>query len=451
MNRCNVLLLDEFRLISKNTIDTVLRKFLTLRRMPKYEELTNEQRNKEYDKEKNLTLYLSSCYWKDHWSYMKCVDTCKAMLTQGRKQFVCGFPYQLSIAEGLLDPEFVADEMLDSDFSAVKWGMEMDALWFGSDDGAFFDFSSISKNRKIKYPWLPDEISSKIGGNSNVQIPRKQNGEIRILSADIALMSSKKHNNDATAIFVNQLVRTKAGRYISNIVYTDAFEGMHTEDQALLLRKLYDEYSCDYLVIDAQGVGSGVYDCLVRDIIDRETGEVYPAISCYNDSNMASRCTVPGAPKVIWAIKASAQFNSDAAFLLREGFRSGRIRLLETEYDAELSLGSLKGYNGLSPMEKVRFTMPYINTTLLIDELIKLRHEESNGKVKVYERSGMRKDRYSSLAYNYYVAMQLENKLNKRYSMNISAENMFVIKPPKTNKGKAVSMGLGNRKEQGWY
>lgn len=59
-NRCHVLLLDEYRLISKTTIDVVLKKFLTLRRMPKYEELTDEQRKAEYAKEKNLTLYLSS-------------------------------------------------------------------------------------------------------------------------------------------------------------------------------------------------------------------------------------------------------------------------------------------------------------------------------------------------------------------------------------------------------
>lgn len=59
-NRCHVLLLDEFRLISKSTIDDVLRKFLTLRRMPRYSALTNEERNAEYSKEKNLTLYLSS-------------------------------------------------------------------------------------------------------------------------------------------------------------------------------------------------------------------------------------------------------------------------------------------------------------------------------------------------------------------------------------------------------
>ena len=253
MNRCNVLLLDEFRLISKNTIDTVLRKFLTLRRMPRYEELTERERNAEYDKEKNLTLYLSSCYWKDHWSYTKCVDTFKAMLDPNRRQFICGFPYQLSIKEGLLDPELVADEMAETDFSNVKFSMEMEAMFWGADEGSFFDFESISKNRKIRYPWLPDKLSSKLGNSQSIRIPKKQNGEIRILSADIALMSSKKNKNDATAIFINQMSQTKAGRYISNIVYADSYEGLRTDDQALIIRKLYDEFECDYIVLDANG------------------------------------------------------------------------------------------------------------------------------------------------------------------------------------------------------
>lgn len=46
---------------------------------------------------------------------MKCVDTFKAMIYDEKKQFICGFPYQLSIEEGLLDPESVADEMSESD------------------------------------------------------------------------------------------------------------------------------------------------------------------------------------------------------------------------------------------------------------------------------------------------------------------------------------------------
>ena len=114
-NRANVLLLDEFRLIDKTTIDTVLRKFLTLRRMPLYSALTDEQRKAEYDKEKNMTMWLTSPYFKSHWSYTRCLDTFKAMFDDRRKQFICGFPYQLSIEEGLLDPEIVQDEMAETD------------------------------------------------------------------------------------------------------------------------------------------------------------------------------------------------------------------------------------------------------------------------------------------------------------------------------------------------
>ncbi len=445
-NRCNILLLDEFRLISKNTIDTVLRKFLTLRRMPRYSELTDSQRKAEYSKEKNLTMYLSSAYWKDHWSYTKCVDTLKAMVNPERKQFVCGFPYELSINEGLLDPELVADEMSEQDFSEIKFSMEMCAEFWGSDDGSFFDFESISKNRKIKYPMLPDKLSSKVGNSSCVKIQPKTANEIRILSADIALMSSRKHNNDATAVFINQLMRTKSGRYVSNIVYADSYEGLRTDKQALEIRMLFDEYQCDYLVLDCQGIGLGVFDELAKDIVDPDTGEIYPALSCYNDPEMASRCAVPGAAKVIWSIKASAAFNSTVAIGLREGFRSGRIRLLETEYDSEDTLKDIRGYKSLNPQERLRFQLPYIQTTLLIDELIKLRHEETNGKVKVYERSGMRKDRYSSLAYNYYVATQLETKLTKKYNMNIENTDLFVIKPP--SNGKAVSMRFGAKENK---
>ena len=446
-NRCHVLLLDEFRLMNKDVVDTVLRKFLTLRRMPRYKALTESERQTEYSKEKNLTLYLSSAYFKDSWAYQKCIDTFKAMTDPNRRQFVCGFPYQLSIAEGLLDPEVVADDLGDGDFSSIKFSMEMEALFYGSADGAFFDFDSISKMRKIRYPMLPDKVSSKVN-SPLVRIQPKQNGERRILSADIALMSSRKHNNDATAVFVNQMMPTKAGRYASNIVYADAYEGLRTDDQALIIRRLFDEYQCDYLVLDTNGIGLGVYDTLARELTDPDTGEVYPALSCMNDKAMAERCTVPGAQRAIWSVKAGAQFNSDCAILLREGFRSGRIRLLATEYDADEALSELKGYAGLNPPERMRFQLPYIHTTLLIDEIIKLAYEEVGGKIRITEQAGMRKDRYSSLSYNYYVATQIEQKLNRRQNADFSGKDLFVIKPPSYT-GKAVSR-YGRENESSW-
>lgn len=194
-------------------------------------------------------------------------------------------------------------------------------------------------------------------------------------------------------------------------------------------------------------IGLGVYDELAHDIVDSETGEIYPALSCCNDKTMADRCTVIGAEKVIWSVKASAQFNSDCALLLREAFRSGRVRLLATEYDAESYLADIRGYASLSPTDKLKVKLPYIHTTLLVDELTKLQHKTESGKIKVFEKSGMRKDRYSSLSYNYYVALQLENKLSKKANTEIDA-SMFVIKPPSI--GKAVTYGSRQYSKYSW-
>lgn len=447
-NRANILIIDEFRLVPKDTVDTILSKFLTNNRMPEYSELSKEEKYKAIEKERNKTLYLSSAYFSDTWAYDKCVSLFKLMQDDTKHAFVCGFPYQLAIKEGLLSAESVADQMAESDFSEVKWSMEMEALWFGSAEDGWFDFNTIARNCKIKYPMLPNNLSAKLSHNTELKIKDKRPDEIRILSADIALMSSRKHKNDATSIFVNQMLPTKAGRFTSNIVYGETLEGVHTEDQAKMIRILFDEYQCDYLVIDAQGVGGGIVDTLMRDINDSETGELYPALSCYNDPEMASRCSSVNAPKVIWAIKASAQFNSDCAYRLREGFSSGRVRLLLTEYDGDAALKEIRGFDSMSQELKMKFEQPYYNTSLLINELVKLQYEEVNGRVKVYERSNMRKDRYSSLAYNYYVAREIENKLNKRNSiMDTGVGDIFVVKPPqyKTNVRRAVS-----RKYGGW-
>ena len=449
-NRANILILDEFRMIKKWVIDDVLKKFLTYRRMPRYIELSDEQRKAEWDKEKSMTVWLSSAYTTDHWSYTKCVDTFESMKRGQKRHFICGLPYELSIKEGLLDRSVIEDEYVESDFNELRFQMEYEALWWGISDGSFFDYESISKNRKIQYPMLPNKLALTLGNSQAIKIPHKQNGEMRILSADIALMSSKKNNNDATAIFINQLTPTKAGRYTSNIVYADTHEGLRTDDQALIIRKMFDEYDCDYLVLDTNGLGLGVYDCLARDIVDPDTGEIYPAISCCNNAEMAARCTVIGAEKVIWAIKASAQFNSDCAFLLREAFRSGRLRLLVAELDAEEALESIKGYNALSAPDKLQLKLPYIHTTLLIDELTKLQHEEAGGKVRIFEKSGMRKDRYSSLSYNYYVATQLESKISKRYNISTQSTEAFVVRPPQYT-GKAVNKTNGRNNHPGWY
>ena len=362
--RANILVVDEFRLVDKATIDTVLRRFLVAPRQPLY--LTKPEYS--HLAERNKEIYMSSAWWKTHWSYEKAKSYTVNLLDDTKQYFICGLPYQIAIKEGLLMKEQVEDEMSEADFDEMTFRMEMETEWLGNDGEALFKFDDISSQRKIKSPLY----TFKMNGADKKNLPELLPNERRILSVDIALMGSL----------------------------------------ALYIRQLYDWYNCTDLVIDTNGIGLATYDCLSRDIIDPRTGVVYPALSCRNNEEMAKRCSNPNAPKVIWSIKAFQKFNSEACLLLRSGFQQGRINLLINEYEAEEILkDNIKGYASLTAEEQLKYKMPYIHTTLLVYELVNLEFEVHGTDMKIKEQTGMRKDRYSSLSYNYWVQSQLEREL----------------------------------------
>lgn len=409
-SRANCLVLDEYRLLDEDTINTILRKFLNIVRHPGY----LDKPQYKHLAERNKELYLSSAWFQNHWSYEKCKDYFIKMIDPTKKYFCCSFSYQMAVKEGLLLKEAVEDEMSESGFSDLKFAMEMCASWLGATEGGLFQFDDINKTRVIEKAFYAPNI---VLSPAAMEVPKKKNGEIRILTADIALMSSKKNDNDATSIFLNCMTPNKSGRYTSNFVYSENVEGMSVQDQALKLRRYFDYFNCDYLGIDARSVGIPLIDLLMRDMYDPETGETYTAISCCNNPEIADRCSDKNAKKVIWAIMGSSQFNSDVAIGLRSGFQQGRIHLLQSEYSCEDQLRKLyKGYDKMSPSERAALQMPYINTGLAVNELVNLGYETVNNVIKVKEKSGCRKDRYSSLSYNYYIAQQVERGLEKRHN-----------------------------------
>lgn len=420
-NRATLVICDEFRMIPEEIVNTVIRKFLSDERHPPYVD------NPKYAGmvERNKQIYLSSAWFKDHWSYQKVTDYYNRM-AEGKSYFVCGLPYQLSIKEGLYRPEQAEEEMSEATFNESQWRREMECEWAGNTDGAFFASEAINRARKLKYPMLPFAMSSRFGGKT-FAIPQKQTDEVRIISLDVALMkSSKKAENDASAIFVNQMVPNAHGRYYNNFVYTESTEGETTQRQALRIRRLYAEYEADYIVIDGKGAGAGIVDLLLDDIYDPDTGETYGALSCCNNPDFAARCTDSEAPKALWVINnQTAKFNSECAFLLREGFRSGKIRILVNEYDAEGYLSDIRGWGTLNPVEKIQFLTPFVHTTMLVDEVINLKYEDTQNGVRIYEKSGYRKDRYSSISYNYWVACQIEEKYRSRKKSDIAIDDLL--------------------------
>lgn len=424
-SRANVVIVDEYRMVDKNIADTVIKRFLAAPRQPNY------LNNPEYAnlQERNKEIYMSSAWYQDSWAFEKFKAYVANMLDDKKRYFVCSIPYQVSVMEGLLSKEQIQDEMSENDFDDMKFSMEMGSLFWG-DTGAFFSFDDINKRRRLKFPMYP---SSVVGEKSRLfKIPDLALNERRILSVDVALMASKTHKNDASAIMINSAVPTSNNTYVANIVYMENHEGLNTDELALVVRKLYDEFKCTELVIDSLGSGLGVFDALIRDIVDPETGVRYPALSCFNDNAMAERCKVPNAPKVIWAIKGNAGFNSEICVLLRNGFKQGKINLLISDADAEEVLKEkIKTFGKMQVYEQVQYELPYVNTTLLVNELVKLEHENRGNNIKIKERYGMRKDRYSSLAYNYYVQCQLEREILQKPQSTLTisdyAKNMKKI------------------------
>jgi NOL1/NOP2/fmu family ribosome biogenesis protein len=221
-HRANLLILDEFRMIDKNTIDTVLDKFLTTTGQPGY--ITKKAYKNML--EPNRTIYMSSAWFKDSWAFERAKSYAKAFFNYKRKYFICGLPYQVSIKERLLMRDKVESDMAEDDFDEMSFTMEMESLWYGDAEGAFFSFKDVSARRKLKNAMYPPYMIT----NKSYKIPELVINERRILSVDVALMATKKHANDATAIVINVAIPTNNNSYTSNIKEVkDNFKSIHQE------------------------------------------------------------------------------------------------------------------------------------------------------------------------------------------------------------------------------
>lgn len=402
-SRAHLLVVDEFRMVKLEVIDTVLKKFRSDPRHPGY----LDSPKYAHLAERNKDIYCSSAWFQSHWSYTHFRTYMANMFDDTKNYYVTSIPYQMAIRSNLLLKEQVQDEMSEATFNPITWSFEMESLFYGASEGAFFDFEVLNNRRTIKTPFYPTEVYQR----RNEKPPKRIPGERRILSVDVALMASTKHRNDASSFMINSALPETDLDYISHFVYLRNYEGLTTDELGLTIMKTFYDYDCTDLVLDSNGVGLGVFDFIVKDQYDPDTGITYKAFQCVNDKAMADRCHVRNANKCLWSIKASSQFNTTIATLLRSELMNGKIQLLCNEIDGEDYIKEkTKGWNKLSPQEQSHLIVPYIMTSMLINELINLEHTYNDGKVKISEKSGMRKDMYSSMAYNVWVVSEIQRK-----------------------------------------
>lgn len=431
--RANLLILDEFRMIDPQIYRNVLRRFLAVSRQPGYLKKSEYKNNKEF-MERNQEIFLTSPYYKFNWAYSRFTVFLRSML-QGKKYFVCGLPYQFAIKEGLTNEEQLIDELSEEDIDEVGWLMEMECMFFGESEKAYFKTEELKEIEKIPYPIYKKELQDKIK-NKEI-IGKKQANEIRILSCDIALLGGDP--NDSSVYTLISAIKTKDGlrykRYVRNI---ESYQGLHPETQALIIRRLFDDYECDYIVLDRQGNGISVYAYLCRKLFDNERKKEYIPFFTMNELDepkLSAYHTEEEYEQKIYTVSATEEFNHDIALDLKDKIINKRIELLISKEDIRELFNSETWFNKLTPEEKTDFLMPFIQTNLLENEMVLLERVEHPKFIKLREQPGKRKDRYTSLAYgNYYISLLEKDLMKKKRNRNVDINKLFNFRKPQIRK-----------------
>lgn len=400
--RANILILEEFRMIDKDILTTVLQPFLNVFRQPPY------LKKAEYKHltEENVEIYISSAWFDSHWMGDAMKAARDAML-QGMDTVIFSLDYLTSLYHGLLSKKRIDAMKKKSDFDALGFMMEYENLMFGENENALYAYEDIIKNRTLKKLFYPiDKLDY-----SEMKNKRKEaliSGEIRLIGVDVALMGGK--NNDNTVYTLMRLI-PNGDSYMRKVVYIETLNGAHSEDQAIRLKQLFEDFQASYVAMDCHGNGMSIYDDLVRVLYDEERDKEYDAWCSYNDEEMKARAKGANPLPVVFSIKAGSKINHEVATSLRVNFQNSNIELPYSEQEAREDLSEKTWYATASTTKKAEYLLPYNQTTALVNELVNLDFEIVGGYVKVKEGKGKevkRKDRYSSIGYANYLAKILE-------------------------------------------
>lgn len=407
--RSTCLIIDESRLVENDIIQSILQP-TSHPRQAAYMDLV-EYDSTNYPLESSRDIYLTSAYFKVHPLYAQYKDYLLKMM-QGKEYFTCALSVDVATANGLLDINRLEAIKSQPEMSHVKYAMEYETLFYGESEDAFFNLQEIDSCQVIKLPFLLADKTDFSKGREYKANPTKLQGEIRLISADIALMGG--NNNDASAFVLFRLIPNDKGRYIRQVVNIETFEGSHAFDQAKRLKQIFYDFNADYIVLDCLGSGVSVYGHLCRLTEDNDRGKNYRAFSCFNDDELKGQCTESNALPCVYAVKGSQMFNHDCHARCQDMIQRELLLFLTDTEKGKTALMKEYSYGALSPTKQANMLSPYLQTERLISEMINLRTEIKNGYIKLKESGySARKDRYMALTYGNYYATELEQDLNK--------------------------------------
>lgn len=380
-NRSTFLIAEEARLLTKNKYDSIFREMLRPRNAD-YRAIPEYQGDEYADKAKEV--FLTSAYFKSSWiwtAFKKCVTSCFND-KYDNYNFFAGDIY-VAIYHGIK----TWTEFRKSKSSSDELSFRMETLneMVGEADGAYYTLEMFQKNQILKKSLHPP-TNEEFDAGVDKQNRKKQDNEYRILSVDLAFSEDavgKKEEADRCALEVLSVICRKNGTVERRLEYIESMGGGDEQAVHQRIRELYWDLQCDRVCVDVNG-GGILYWSMLTSPWQHPTRQNWnphgfilceePGMQVLSDgvlNELRQRQVDPEGIPCMIPMKATAEMNSNMWKSLWKSLNNGSLTFLEDELQVTREIDESKSLR-LTSEERMRYLLPYVQTSLLINEGINL-------------------------------------------------------------------------------
>ena len=355
-------------------------------------------------------IYITTAGYKNTFAYSKLIQLLIQSLIQPNEVMIIGGTYQIPVAEGLLDEDFVEQLKISGTFNQDSFDRQYRSVWTGDVENAFFSADKFDKHRVLRQP--EGEYSGRSSKNA-----------FYVLGVDVGRIGC------TTEVMVFKVTPQPQGAAIKTLVNLYTFEEEHFEYQAIHIKKLFYRYHCKKAAIDTNGLGIGLLDFMVK-AQETDDGQYLPPFGIQNDEDGVYKTYFRGINDVekdaIYQIKANAPINTDAYSYAQTQMSSGKIKFLIDESEAKAKLMETRTGQNMSIDQRNDYLRPFVLTTVLREQMLNLVQDNEGVNIILKQDSrGIKKDKFSAFVYGLYYINQEEDRLRKRKKRDMSQFSFF--------------------------
>lgn len=351
-------------------------------------------------------IFVTTAGWKNTFAYEKLLQTLIQQIIEPDEAIVLGGTWRVPVMEKLLQKSFIEELKLDGTYNDASFAREYESEWSGDAENAFFSSEKIDKYRVLLQPEY--EFSG-----------RSSKSAYYVLGIDVG------RKGCTTEVCVIKVTPQPQGSSLKSLVNIYSFDEEHFEQQAINIKKIYYKYRARAVAIDANGLGIGLIDYMVKGQEDVD-GTYFPPFGVDNDEEgFYKKFRTDDMEKdALFLIKANAPINTEAHTYVQTQLFSGKIKLLIDEQAAKNKLMGTKAGQTMDPNKRAEYLKPFVHTSILREQMLNL-VEENEGVNIILKQStkSVKKDKFSAFEYGLYYIKQEERKRKRRHG-NI-AQMMF--------------------------